>query len=799
MRRPFLLGLLLIFVRYIANAVPASPYPFVAQSADGDSMYVTVHGDEYCHWYSDSHGEMLVSADGCFRRATESEKRALRTRRQLSGRRVAERVNVESSFPKKGSVKVIVLLVQYADKQFTVDAPVDKFSRFFNEQHYSLNGSTGSVRDYYLASSSGALDLSFDVYGPFTLSENEEYYGGNTSSSSNKNAQALVREAVQLAYNAGVNLHTYDNTGRGQIDNISVITAGHSEAEGGGTNSIWPHQSTVWNSVKIGDVYLGSYLMTSELRGATGSQMSNIGVYCHEFGHVLGLPDFYNTKDNDSETKTYTVGTWDIMCSGPYNNISRTPPTYCAFERFAMGWLTPEQLLTAGQYSLEPIESGNKAYLVAASTHNMSALSPSPTEYFMIENRQHVGWDSVSAAIPGTGLLVSHITFSADTWKRNSFNDNTPLGYDIVEAANPSPSASTPSDTYPGAARVSSWVPELNSGHLLTEYAVSNIFERRNGSVMFNFGDSQSSDSYFDIIVPDTIVTTFDKKIIDYEPVEVIVTGKNIYSSVVKISVEGSFRLSLDGETWAGEGAVLTDSVPLSGAYSRVFYMRHQPIRQTCRSSKGVVSVFSGDSSVYANASVAGISPRPVYIQPTDSVYIDDVTSSSLRVNWTAAEDAELYYIALYSVSQNDDDTILTLVTERDVSEPATQTVFSGLKSNTLYQAVVVAWEQKSCYVNKAEARVVTAKTSVVMDDVNMYVSLSDDGSYNVMLSETLQDDYTLSFFSSDGTLVTSVEWPKDTRRIAVPDNCLVRGELYLIKLYSGSFKRKNLWSKFIY
>ena len=83
---------------------------------------------------------------------------------------------------------------------------------------------------------------------------------------------------------------------------------------------------------------LYDYACTSELRGNSGTNMCGIGTFVHEFGHVLGLPDFYITDYGSSHK---TLDEWSVMDYGGYLNNGRTPCTYSAYERFYLDWLTP--------------------------------------------------------------------------------------------------------------------------------------------------------------------------------------------------------------------------------------------------------------------------------------------------------------------------------------------------------------------------------------------------------------------------------------------------------------------------
>ncbi len=103
----------------------------------------------------------------------------------------------------------------------------------------------------------------------------------------------MVVDACSLAEAAGIDFKQYDTDGNGTIDNVFIYYAGHNEAEGADENTIWPHRSTVQNaSAIVSGVRIYDYACTSELRGRSGVSMCGIGTFCHEFGHVLGLPDY---------------------------------------------------------------------------------------------------------------------------------------------------------------------------------------------------------------------------------------------------------------------------------------------------------------------------------------------------------------------------------------------------------------------------------------------------------------------------------------------------------------------------
>ena len=89
------------------------------------------------------------------------------------------------------------------------------------------------------------------------------------------------------------------------------------------------------------------YCCLNEIDGSSNKRCG-IGTFCHEFSHVMGLPDFYATN----QASHRTLGSWDIMDYGPYNNNGNTPPNYTAYERWFMGWIEPTLLNTACSVTL---------------------------------------------------------------------------------------------------------------------------------------------------------------------------------------------------------------------------------------------------------------------------------------------------------------------------------------------------------------------------------------------------------------------------------------------------------------
>lgn len=639
--KKYILSLAFLFsVVSTALAVVATPEPVLRVLPDGTVAEVYIRGDEHYHYLSTLYGNRIagsetgVSSDYLFEQA-----------------KAPRAVKLSSFVPSSGTVRIPVVLVNFTDVKFTMPNPVENFSAFFNTTGGTNPYATGSVHNYYLASSDSALNLVFDVYGPYDLSREMAYYGGNTSTSSIKNASALVMEAASLADADGVDFSPYDNDNDGYIDNLSIVVAGYNEAEGGPADAIWPHYSQVFSTRRFSDKGVRGYLMISEYRSSGGSIQAGIGTYCHEFGHALGLPDLYDTQDDYH----YTVGSWDVMATGSYNNNGSTPPTYSAFERFMMGWLQPEQLINSNNYILPPIATSNKAYLIADTVHNMEAFSPNPVEYFLLENRQALGWDAVNNALVGTGMMVSHIMYSSFAWNNNTFNNNSILGYGIVSAAIAVSSGSTPADLFPGTMAVTTWIPKLHSGEQLLEQTLNGISQQVDGNIAFHYGMQADKGFFFSPQSLISLTTTYDNgKPIDYEVADLELTIKDIDSDTFSIRTSNNyFSYSLDGgNTWSADRTPQYIKAFKDTTYTMPIQVRYAPVRQSCDSRTAYLIVETPDNAFVNQIQLTGVSPRPTYITTPVVAGAKDVSSSSFTVVWDEQPDAELYYLTLYSVAE---------------------------------------------------------------------------------------------------------------------------------------------------
>ncbi len=480
-------------------AKPAYRGPIARTSADGIEHIVYLHGNEHFHYMTDADGQWL---DETTLQPLSEEKKdeKLKLRADMAAIcRAPQQTEAVGDQPYPAP-RGLLILVNFADLSFTT--PVATIDSMLNGQDFSRsytfvqNGrrrhitSSGSARKYFQDQSYGQYNPVFDVVGPVTLNNNASYYGSNNSQGNDQHAGQMVNEACQLAdAEFNVDFTQYDNDGDGFVDFVYIIYAGYGEADGGGDSTIWPHQSYTY--YQVDNKYVSRYACGNEL-SYSSKKYDGIGTFCHEFSHVLGLPDLYIVGNGTHKT----LGQWDIMDYGPYNNDGNTPPAYSAYERFYMGWLTPRALTAAETVELSPInENEGESLLLSSRTHNLVGWNPNPTEFYLLEVRKREGWD---AYIPGDGMLITRIKYSRSKWQNNSVNATAgSMGVDILEADGSAPAYSDDPDMYdPGyfgkagdafPAGATEWT--AFAGHEIT-----NIQLLTNGAVLFDYlgGSPQS-------------------------------------------------------------------------------------------------------------------------------------------------------------------------------------------------------------------------------------------------------------------------------------------------------------------
>lgn len=331
---------------------------------------------------------------------------------------------MDDAFLGRSELKGLVILAQYEDVKFSKECDREFFVDMLNREGFDQYEATGSAKDYFIDASTGQFVPEFDVYGPVTLPNPMAYYGGNNAYGNDKNAARMIYDAC-VGLDEEIDFSEYDLDGDGYVDNVFVFYAGYGEASYGTEDSVWPHQWSLESgnlTLNLDGVTVNKYACSNELErdNLYRSVPGGIGTFVHEFSHVLGLPDLYVTTGSMGE---WTPGSWDVLDQGSYNNNGRTPPSYSIYERNALGWLDPVIIEGPDSIALEAINLSNRGCIIPTGNVN---------EFFLLENRQQVGWDTY---LPGHGMLIWHIDYNSLIWQRNSVNSNQQHNYVDIEEA----------------------------------------------------------------------------------------------------------------------------------------------------------------------------------------------------------------------------------------------------------------------------------------------------------------------------------------------------------------------------
>ena len=291
------------------------------------------------------------------------------------------------------TIKAVVLLVDFADN--VSNHRPGEFDTLLFSKGFVL--STGSMRDFYWENSYQTFELIGDVYGWYRMPQSYVAYVCTLGyqygfGSYPYNAQKLVEDAVNAA-NPYVNFADYDRDGNGFVDALFVVHAGSGAEETGDPCDIWSHRSVTHSYVYVDGVKAYDYSTEPEIR--SGGSLVDMGVFCHEFGHVLGLPDLYDT-DYSSEG----LGNWTLMAGGSWNNGGRTPAHFDAWCKKTLGFSEVQQLM-ANQTNVEIAQAETSPV-----SYRLWTLGGGGSQYFLVENRQRTGFDQY---LPGHGLLIYHV------------------------------------------------------------------------------------------------------------------------------------------------------------------------------------------------------------------------------------------------------------------------------------------------------------------------------------------------------------------------------------------------------
>ena len=476
-RLPLLAIAMLPFLDLPAFAVPAYPGIVALRQPDGTTFQARIRGDEFHGWYETVDGYPISQdpATGQWTYQTNASVRQTRgvqtppvvgqsvppgapwtpqqseesaQLRQAVDQQRAETLADTQTRLRRGKrtasttsaeKKLLTICVRFSDSPPASDlTPVS----YFQNTIYGVTADPAlpkqTVADYYLDVSGNKMLIRGEAVGWIDLPYTKAQYGGPSATGEifdGAKLRMLIQNSATLLAESGFDFGPYDADNDGFVDMLAIVFEGQGEADGGGPDTIWPHQYSyeeLWPQFTDGaplntgsknaegeDVFVGLYFTNPELNKSSADAAklvrAPIGTFCHEFAHALGLPDLYDR----TVPKSSGLGKWSLMASGSYNQANGQagdcpawPDPYC---RLVMGW-DREINVTSNTLRARIPEAKSPDRAI----YRLWSEGQSTPQEFLVETRKRTGFDR---GLPGEGLLVYHV----------SINDNTASSQNDVQ------------------------------------------------------------------------------------------------------------------------------------------------------------------------------------------------------------------------------------------------------------------------------------------------------------------------------------------------------------------------------
>lgn len=446
----FIIFSLMFVLSEMSFAVMANPKIIKEKQPDGTEINIRLLGDEFYSWFEDDKGYTIIqdTQTKVWSYAQQNDLGKLEPSKNLVGKvkptqlnirkslkddskffranqnRIQRTSRIQKALPSNmnsaatstdgiqkaasvtGKKTNFVLLIQFKDLKFkdnppftnsTDDQIVTAFNNLFNKKGYSADGAVGSVKDFFTEVSYGKLEYN-TVVSPIITLYDQSYKEFSWSLGENvvvPRLQAAIKKALEQLDRQGYDFKSlWPNSNKPDV--FSILHAGGG-AESGNLDFIWSHQWYI-SPLTLDNITFESYQIEPAGRGKYGNQgLIRIGVLCHETLHVFGLPDLY-----DASYRTGGLGNFCLMAGGEWNGSDGAcpahPSVWCKKE---LGWITCKRAVEGINTIGESATDDEAFYKFAPSSFNSK-------EYFLMENRQSVGFDK---HLPGNkrGLLIYHI------------------------------------------------------------------------------------------------------------------------------------------------------------------------------------------------------------------------------------------------------------------------------------------------------------------------------------------------------------------------------------------------------
>jgi immune inhibitor A len=235
--------------------------------------------------------------------------------------------------PLTGAINVVVILVDFADKQFTAGTQT---AAHYKDLWFGVGNN--SVNDFYREVSDDKVEITGEVVGPYRLPHPIAYYanGEYGVGYASPNSRTMATDAATLA-KGSVDFAKYDNDGDGTVETLVIVHAGQGAERTGNVNDIWSHKWALSSYVQDDGVTLFPYL--------TVPADCKLGVCAHELGHLaFNWPDLY-----DADYSSAGIGNWCLMAAGSYNGNENNPSPPSAWCKVDQAWVTVTTISKSSQ------------------------------------------------------------------------------------------------------------------------------------------------------------------------------------------------------------------------------------------------------------------------------------------------------------------------------------------------------------------------------------------------------------------------------------------------------------------
>ena len=450
----------LIFYFFISPLFSVTAYQgeITLSQPNNDTFSAFIKGDEWQHWYESIDGytisknnqnewvyvesidkgsfvltNILVSNNNLSNDLLKFKKHIKPKRKNIQPLQDIPDINNLS----RTEFKIPMLLIEFPD--LLANNTVEQFDNMMNMINYeSSQGITGSFYDYFQEVSYGQFDPSTDVNGWYMTDSSYTVYGDGAPNGWNM-VRIMIRDAVNEACEDGMDWSIYDNDGNGTVDALNIVHSGLGAEEGGNTQYIWSHS---WQlgpyATQCNGININNYVIQPERTNMGMGGMVHIGVFAHEFGHALGVPDLY-----DTDYSSPGIGNWGLMAGGSWGGDGGSPwyPVHMtAWIKYQLGWVDPititEPIIT---YEIDNVQENPLIFKMDGIDNN--------SEYYLFENRQKILYDQ---NLPHHGLFIWHVNESVggnqNDWNRLVDLEQADGYYHLNNNGN----SGDPGDPFPG-------------------------------------------------------------------------------------------------------------------------------------------------------------------------------------------------------------------------------------------------------------------------------------------------------------------------------------------------------------